>query len=161
MNVKTSEHKWAKFSHNGTTDKSRPKNGTSIKYSITTKKSFLRDPKSVSTEFWGKILFWNGRIWNPPLPKFAVSYLYFTAVQTVPTLKYCWREMSGGVVLVSKRWCSDNSYSVAGHIYSLCSHIWPARIVVPYIKNGAIHILWLYEIYFSYFVFHFWCELRL
>ncbi len=24
-----------------------------------------------------------------------------------------------------------------------------------YINNGAIHILWLYEIYFSYFVLHF------
>lgn len=28
-------------------------------------------------------------------------------------------------------------------------------------RKGAIHILWLYKIYFSYFVYPFWCELRL
>ena len=96
MNVKTSERKWAKFSHNGTNNKSRPKTRTSIKIFNHYKNIIPAWPKIDVCKIGGKILFWNGRIWNPPLPKFAVSYLYFTAVQAVPMLKGCQREMSGG-----------------------------------------------------------------
>ena len=48
-----------------------------------------------------------------------------------------------------------HSYCVEAKNHSLRSWLFASRIVFFRKKNGAIHILWLYEIYFSYFVYPF------